>query len=137
MLKVYTNKKEKTTTVVTRDNDMDAINKVVGRLNIRGLINDSMPDYIVSSVIRAFELKHLIMPTDSKATVKCREQDVFSEEVGVREATLKMKNNYQKSMEKAFVRWQVAMLRKIYTTNPSTFDAALSKFSSQMKTKKK
>ena len=125
MLKVYSNPKNKTTTVLLSGGDMDAINTVVPRLGISNIITDSVPSYIVSEVIDVFSLRKLLMPNVSKATVQLREGDTYNSEVGKEEALAKAQRNYNNSLVKRFKHWQVAMLKKVYSVNPETFKAAM------------
>ena len=119
MLQIFRNEKKKTTTAVIESAAFDAVKHIEKRLNIR--------DGACNCAAAILEFDKAIMSDKYTGTVTCDFRDVYNEVVGEDEAVLKAMRNHHKGYEKALVNWQVAMLKKIKTVSPETFEKAFEK----------
>lgn len=116
MFKSYTNSGKLTTTVVLSGNSDDAINYVIKRLGIS------------DENLNLLRLDKLEMQDSYKGTVKCKPDDTFDTAKGIELATKKAMKNRDNAFRKAIIRWQLAMLNKIKSISPDTFNEAYEKF---------
>lgn len=119
MLQIFRNEKKKTTTAVIDYSAFDAIRHIEKRLNLK--------DGACDCVANVLEFDKAIMSDKYTGTVTCDDRDEYSEAAGENAAVLKTMRNHHKGYEKALVNWQVAMLKKIKTVSPETFEKALEK----------
>lgn len=78
-----------------------------------------------TDIERALCIDKLKMRDKYTAVVKCQNGDTPDEQVGEAEARKKALGNIKKAEQKAYKKWQVAMLKKIKEANPDTFANAV------------
>lgn len=78
-----------------------------------------------TDIEKALCIDKLKMKDKYSAVVKCQNGDIPDEQIGEQEARKKVLNNLKKAEQKAYKKWQVAMLKKIKEANPDTFANAV------------
>lgn len=124
MLRIFRNDEKKTTTAIIEDCEYDAINTITKRLYGKRIVDEhryepiSLEKYVPS-------IDEALMSPKYCGTVACDERDEYNEKVGESQAVKKAMANHNDSYNRALLRWQVAILRKIREVSPDTFAAAL------------
>lgn len=119
MLNIYKDKEKQTTTAVVTKSEHDARSRIVRRLGLSSLDIYFIGDYLC--------LDKTKMNKTYSGTVHCDERDTYDEAVGVDKAVKKAMDNHNRAFMRAIIRWQVAMLKKIKSVSPETFDEAVTK----------
>lgn len=124
---IYVNKEKQTTSAVLKDTAFDAVEAIARRMGVEidgctcGCI------YGVEMDLSDIALDKAVMHDRYSATVKVHGDDVFNEDEGEKRAVKKAMDNHKDAFTRALTRWQVAMLKKIKSVSPETFDKALEK----------
>lgn len=119
MLNIYKDKEKQTTTAVIAKSANDASSRIVKRLGLSKIDIYLLSDYIC--------LDKAKMNKTYSGRVHCDERDTYDEAVGADKAIKKAMDNHNRAFKRAIIRWQVAMLKKIKTVSPETFDEAMTK----------
>jgi hypothetical protein len=135
MVHFYENQKKQAVTAVVKDCKNDAKIKVAKRI---GLAKDYIPEKFYDDdvcpcfgpwdqVADILKFDKLTMPNSISATVHVQEGDTYDRQKGRDAANDKVIKNFELSRNKAYTRWQVAMLQQIKNVSPETFEDALKK----------
>lgn len=119
MLNIYKDKEKQSTTAVVTKSEYDARSRIVRRFGLSKLDIHLIGDYLC--------LDKTKMNRTYSGTVHCDERDTYDEAVGADKAIKKAMDNHNRAFKNAIIRWQVAMLKKIKTVSPETFDEAVTK----------
>ena len=142
---VYHGKSNRNTSPITiakvRHTGDIAMNIVAKRMNIEGIMRDfinmnSDSSYGVyddteiaylNEVAKILSVDTLKMANEFTGKVKLQPGDTFSEEVGEKEAIMRVVEKISQSTDSAILKWQVAMLNKIKGVDPVLFEKAVKK----------
>jgi protein-arginine kinase len=144
MVNFYSNAEKEATTALIKNSSADAQRLILKRLGLtenmkyvdlldldEGIDDLSQLDlfnHLGVSFEDAIELKKALMPKTISATVRCHNGDTYDEKTGRDMANEKVISNFNKSLKKAVARWQRAMLNKIRSVDPETFNSVLEEF---------
>lgn len=128
MIRTYVNSEKETTVAVVDDFEYDAVKRIVKVMP--EIVEGAAKDLCgccggIQFDVNAFALRHAFIQGPIKGVVKCHGEDKFDYATGENEAVKKAMNNHNKAFNRALKNWQVAILKKICSVNPGTFNQAV------------